>query len=67
MPAATDEAERDLTLLGLVCAGRPPRARESVTQVAACRRAGIKVAMITGDHPTTARAIAHEVGLSGRQ
>ena len=64
MPAATDEAERDLTLLGLVALEDPPRPRVG-DAVAACRRAGIKVAMITGDHPDTARAIAHEVGLSG--
>nr|BFE79391.1 hypothetical protein GCM10020093_019920 [Planobispora longispora] len=30
-----------------------------------CRRAGIKLAMITGDHPGTARAVAVEVGLLG--
>ena len=65
VPTATDEAERDLTLLGLVALDDPPRPRAG-DALAACRRAGIKVAMITGDHPDTARAIAREVGLSGR-
>ena len=65
VPTATDdEAERDLNLLGLVALEDPPR-REAAVALAACRRAGIKVAMITGDHPDTARAIAHEIGLTG--
>jgi calcium-translocating P-type ATPase len=59
-----DEAETGLELLGLVGLEDPPRlgAAESV---AACREAGIRVAMITGDHPATAEAIAREVELIG--
>ncbi|MFH4339084.1 HAD family hydrolase, partial [Acinetobacter baumannii] len=41
----------------------PPRPHAAAA-VAACRRAGMKVAMVTGDHPRTAAAIAREVGLS---
>ncbi|MGE5695611.1 MAG: cation-translocating P-type ATPase [Candidatus Sericytochromatia bacterium] len=63
-PATPDEAERDLTLLGLVALEDPPRPGAAAA-LAACRRAGIKVAMITGDHPETALAIAREVGLTG--
>ncbi len=61
-PASADEAECDLDLLGLLGFEDPPRpeAREAL---AACRAAGIKVAMITGDHPQTAMAIADETGL----
>jgi magnesium-transporting ATPase (P-type) len=61
-----DKAEAELQLLGLVGLEDPPRpgAAESV---AACREAGIRVAMITGDHPTTAEAIAREVGLLGEE
>ncbi|MFN8035600.1 MAG: cation-transporting P-type ATPase [Acidimicrobiia bacterium] len=57
-----EEAERGLVLVGLVGLEDPPRegAQEAL---AACRRAGIRVAMITGDHPATAAAIGREVGL----
>ncbi len=51
-----------LTLLGLVGLLDPPRA-EAIAAVAECRSAGIRVAMITGDHPATARAIAASLGL----
>ncbi len=61
-PSSADEAERGLTLLGLLGFEDPPRA-EARDALAACRVAGIKVAMITGDHPLTARAIADKVGL----
>lgn len=51
-----------LTLIGLVGMIDPLRA-ESKSAVEACRQAGIEVAMVTGDHPTTALAIAGELGL----
>lgn len=63
-PANADDAERDLDLLGLVALEDPPR-EGAADAIAACRRAGIRVSMITGDHPATARAIAQEVGLLG--
>jgi magnesium-transporting ATPase (P-type) len=59
-----DGVERDLELLGLVGLEDPPRPAVA-DAVAACRRAGIRVAMVTGDHPATARAIAEEIGLLG--
>ncbi|NKQ52883.1 cation-transporting P-type ATPase [Amycolatopsis sp. K13G38] len=60
-----DEAERDLALLGLVGLEDPPR--PDVTEaIASCRTAGIRLAMVTGDHPGTAAAIAAEVGLLGQ-
>ncbi len=62
VPGTPDEIEVDLTLLGLVGIEDPPRLGVA-DSIAACRRAGIRVAMITGDHPGTARAIAQEVGL----
>jgi Ca2+-transporting ATPase len=54
---------KNLTFLGLVCLLDPPRPgiRESIRR---CIRAGIKVVMVTGDHPSTARNIAHAVGLT---
>jgi Ca2+-transporting ATPase len=60
--ATLGDAERDMTFLGLVGMIDPPRpeARAAVEQ---CERAGIRVVMITGDHPITARAVAGELGL----
>jgi magnesium-transporting ATPase (P-type) len=63
-PTTREEAEIDLTLLGLVALEDPPRA-EAAHAIASCRRAGIKIAMVTGDHPSTAAAIAREVALVG--
>jgi Ca2+-transporting ATPase len=58
------QAERELTLLGLVAMSDPPRP-EVVEAVAACRRAGIRIYMITGDYGLTAEAIARRVGIIG--
>lgn len=57
------EYENDFVFLGLVGAVDPPRpeAKEAIHK---CHMAGIKVVMITGDHPITARSIARQVGLS---
>jgi len=52
-----------LTLLGLVGMIDPLRS-EARAAVQACRRAGIEVAMITGDHPATALAIARELEMA---
>jgi magnesium-transporting ATPase (P-type) len=62
--APTPALERDLTLLGLVGLEDPPRA-SARDAVADCRRAGIAVALLTGDHPATALAIARQVGIAG--
>ncbi|EME55344.1 P-type HAD superfamily ATPase [Rhodococcus ruber BKS 20-38] len=59
-----DLAERDLELLGLLGMEDPPRIAVPAA-LRAARGAGIKVAMLTGDHPETARAIAREIGLLG--
>jgi magnesium-transporting ATPase (P-type) len=64
MPASASDAEVDLELYGLVGIEDPPRP-DVKHAIDACRRAGIKVAMVTGDHPATAAAIATEVGLRG--
>jgi len=52
-----------LTFLGLQGMIDPPR-EEAIAAVADCRRAGIRVKMITGDHALTARVIAERVGLA---
>ncbi len=51
-----------LTLLGLVGFADPPR-KEVPEAIRSCQSAGIRVKMITGDHVSTARAIAIELGL----
>ena len=56
------EVEKDLCLLGLAGLYDPPRL-ETKAAVQACTTAGIKVSMLTGDHPSTASAIAKEVGI----
>lgn len=57
------DAQSGLTLLGLTGLIDPPRA-EAIEAVAECRRAGIRVVMITGDHAATALAIAGQLKLS---
>lgn len=53
----------DFTFLGLIGFIDPPRP-EIPDAIAECRSAGIRILMLTGDHPATARAIAKQVGLS---
>jgi Ca2+-transporting ATPase len=62
-PDATPQnAQCEMTLLGLVGMIDPPRP-EAKAAMQTCERAGIRVVMITGDHPTTAQAVARELGL----
>ena len=56
---------QELTLLAMVGIVDPPRS-EARDAIAKCKHAGIRVRMITGDHATTAAAIAGELGIEGR-
>lgn len=58
-----DAVERDLVFVGLTGMYDPPRP-ECKDAIATCRAAGIRVVMITGDHPSTAAAIAQELGIA---
>ncbi|MBU1821837.1 MAG: HAD-IC family P-type ATPase, partial [Bacteroidetes bacterium] len=53
----------DLTLAGLIGFLDPPRP-EVLSAIEECKSAGIKVVMITGDHPATAKNIAIQLGLA---
>ena len=55
----------ELSFVGLIGLQDPPRA-EATQAIAECQQAGIAVKMITGDHQTTASAIAQELDLHGR-
>jgi calcium-translocating P-type ATPase len=63
-PPPRDQAECELCFLGLVTMRDPPRS-EVRAAVADCHSAGIRIIVITGDHPLTAAAIASQVGIGG--
>jgi P-type Ca2+ transporter type 2C len=62
--ALSEDVEQEFVFLGVVGMIDPPRS-EAAEAVADARTAGIRPIMITGDHPTTAAAIARELGISG--
>lgn len=61
-PEATDATEQKLIYLGMVGIIDPPRPEAKIA-VAQARDAGIRVVMITGDHPRTALRIASDLGI----
>lgn len=61
--ASEDDLEHDLILAGIVGIIDPPR-EEAAVAVAEAHRAGIRVMMITGDHPATAGRIAADLGIA---
>jgi Ca2+-transporting ATPase len=65
-PRADAAPYEDLTLLGLVALEDPARA-DVPHAIEDCRRAGIRVVMVTGDHAVTARSIGRAVGLSANK
>jgi Ca2+-transporting ATPase len=60
--ATIEDAEREMIFLGMFGMIDPPRP-EAKEAIGVCVRAGIRPIMITGDHPTTAAAVARELGL----
>ncbi|TVT20363.1 cation-transporting P-type ATPase, partial [Amycolatopsis rhizosphaerae] len=63
VPARREDAERDLVLYGVVAMFDPPRP-EVAGAVARCHTAGIRLIVVTGDHPLTATEIARQVGIA---
>ena len=63
-PHRRGDAERELCFAGLIAMLDPPRP-EVAQAVRSCRAAGIRIIVITGDHPLTAVAIARRVGITG--
>lgn len=64
IPNLRDDAERNLVLLGITAMFDPPRP-EVADAVARCHSAGIRLIVVTGDHPLTAAEIARQVGIAG--
>ncbi len=60
--AKLENAEQQMTFLGLVGMIDPPRS-EAKAAIKTCEQAGIRPIMITGDHPITAQAVARELNL----
>ncbi|PEB50942.1 ATPase [Bacillus pseudomycoides] len=61
-----DHVEENLTFIGLVGMIDPPRT-EVKASITACKKAGIRTVMITGDHKDTAFAIARELGIAEKE
>jgi calcium-translocating P-type ATPase len=61
-PDRREDAERDLCFLGLAAMADPPRP-EVADAVARCHTAGIRIIVVTGDHPLTAAAISRQLGI----
>jgi Ca2+-transporting ATPase len=60
---AGQEVEQDMVLVGVIGFIDPPRP-EVPMAIRSCQQAGIRVIMITGDHPETAKTIAGQVGIN---
>jgi Ca2+-transporting ATPase len=63
---AGQEVEQDMVLVGVIGFIDPPRP-EVPQAIRNCQQAGIRVIMITGDHPETARTIAGQVGINNQK
>ncbi len=61
--SGSENIEGDIVFVGIIGFIDPPR-KEVKGAIKTCQEAGIKVIMITGDHPETARTIANQVGIN---
>lgn len=60
--SSIEDHEQGMTFVGLIGMMDPPR-DEAAQALRTCEQAGIRVIMITGDHPITAQAVARELGV----
>ncbi|MEK6899618.1 MAG: cation-translocating P-type ATPase, partial [Nanoarchaeota archaeon] len=60
-----DDAEKDMIFIGLQAMIDPPR-QEVKDAIQKCKDAGIRVMMVTGDHLSTAKAIAEQLNITGK-
>ncbi|MEM2443775.1 MAG: cation-translocating P-type ATPase [Sulfolobales archaeon] len=66
IPEAAEDVERGLTFIAVLGIIDPPR--EGVKEaIEVCKRAGIKVVMVTGDHKLTAMAVGKMIGLDANE
>ncbi len=61
--AANADIEQEIVLVGIIGFIDPPR-KEVGEAIKTCQQAGIRIIMITGDHPETAKTIAGQVGIN---
>jgi Ca2+-transporting ATPase len=66
MADGKDREEKDLVFTTMTGFYDPPR-EEAKGSIQSCREAGIRVIMVTGDHPRTAQAVADQVGIEAKQ
>jgi len=59
------DSEQNLHFIGLILLGDPPR-KEVAGAISQAKKAGIRVLMITGDHPATALSIAQQIGIEDK-
>jgi len=64
--ASDNERDQELDFLGLLLLWDPPRA-EVPDAIARAQATGIRVLMISGDHPATAGVVAHAIGIQGER
>jgi P-type E1-E2 ATPase len=63
MEISTESLGNDFIFLGFVGIIDPPR-EEALQAIKDCKKAGIRVIMITGDHAVTAKSISNQLGIS---
>lgn len=63
--AKQENIEKELIFVGLQAMIDPPR-QEAKAAIEKCKKAGIKIIVVTGDHAITATAIGHQLGLEGK-